>query len=110
MYSKSQTKPFYIGTKEAPSDCDVPNKGLLSVHEQCTFDKKNVDMVIYLQTHLFNFLINLSSHMRNRTTCIGENKGADQLCSNTAQLISTFVSLHEIITIPLFPKFKISSF
>ena len=70
MYSKSQTKPFYIGTKEAPSDCDVPNKGLLSVHEQCTFDKKNVDMFIYLQTHLFNFLINLSSHMRNRTTCI----------------------------------------
>ena len=56
----------------------------------------NILLMIY---KYFYFPYHLSRHMREPTTCIGENKVADQLCINCT------ADQH-----PLLPKSKIASF
>ena len=51
----------------------------------------------------------MSHCMRRQTTCIGENKDADQLCSNCTADQHLFFRYTDS-TIPLLPKSEISSF
>ena len=61
--------------------------------------------------HLFQCFFKMSLRMRKPTSCICENKGADQLCSN-AQLISAFVIVTRIVQFIfcLYQKFQASNF
>ena len=89
------------------------------MHERNTYFKtdalkdtwgKTTDTFSFLQCNLFYVLVKtyLSRRMGKPTTCIGENKGTDQLRSN-CETNQRLCFRYTDSTIPLFSKSKISS-